>query len=75
MIVETTYKFHMEQLKLERFAKIIEQTAQDIYGTPVQLRYRLALKTVDTLKSHSLDDNIVAVEQDLSLSAEEMFLL
>lgn len=75
VIVETTYKFHMEQLKLERFAKIIEQTAQDIYGTPVQLRYRLALKTVDTLKSHSLDDNIVAVEQDLSLSAEEMFLL
>ena len=41
MIVETTYKFHMEQLKLERFAKIIEQTAQDIYGTPVQLEIPL----------------------------------
>ncbi|MBI5356915.1 DNA polymerase III subunit gamma/tau [Candidatus Collierbacteria bacterium] len=74
MIVETTYKFHMEQLKLERFSKIIEQTAQDIYGTPIQLKYRLAEKTVDTLKSHFQDDNIVAVEQDLSLSAEEMFL-
>lgn len=74
VIVETTYKFHMEQLKLERFAKIIEQTAKDIYGLPVQLRYRLAAKTVDTLKSHSLDDNIAAVGEDLSLTAEEMFL-
>ena len=74
VIVETTYKFHMEQLKLERFSKIIEQTAQDIYETSVQLRYRLAAKTIDTLKNHSLDDNIVAVGEDLSLSAEEMFL-
>lgn len=63
ILVETAYKFHMEQLKLERFAKIIEQTACDIYGIPVQLRYRLADKTVDTLKNHSLDDNIEAVEE------------
>ncbi|MBI2309409.1 DNA polymerase III subunit gamma/tau [Candidatus Collierbacteria bacterium] len=74
VIVETAYKFHMEQLNLDRFSQIIEQTAKDIYGTPVQLRYRLADKTVETLKNNSLDDNIVAVEEELSVSAEEMFL-
>jgi len=67
VIVETTYKFHMEQLKLDRFSQIIEQTAQDIYGTPVQLRYRLAAKTTETLKNNSVDDNIAAVE-DMFLS-------
>jgi len=74
VIVETTYKFHMEQLKLDRFSQIIEQTAKDIYGTPIQLRYRLAAKTAETLKNNSLDDNIVAVEEDLSVLAEDMFL-
>lgn len=67
VIVETTYKFHMEQLKLDRFSQIIEQTAQDIYGTPVQLRYRLAAKTAETLKNNLADDNIMAVE-DIFLS-------
>lgn len=67
VIVETTYKFHMEQLKLDRFSQIIEQTAKDIYGTPVQLRYRLAAKTAETLKNNLTDDNIMAVE-DIFLS-------
>ena len=67
VIVETTYKFHMEQLKLDRFSQIIEQTAQDIYGSLVQLRYRLAAKTTETLKNNSVDDNIAAVE-DIFLS-------
>lgn len=67
VIVETTYKFHMEQLQLDRFSQIIEQTAKDIYGTPVQLRYRLAAKTAETLKNNLADDNIMAVE-DIFLS-------
>ena len=67
VIVEPTYKFHMEQLKLDRFSQIIEQTAQDIYGSPVQLRYRLAAKTTETLKNNLADDNIMAVE-DIFLS-------
>ncbi len=67
VIIETTYKFHMEQLKLDRFSQIIEQTAKDIYGTPVQLKYRLAAKTTETLKNNLADDNIAAVE-DIFLS-------
>jgi len=81
LILEVFYKFHKDKLESEKCRQILEDTINEVYGEPIQIRCVLgerkpanteSLKETETLKDAETqnDDIIKSAEEIFSVSVE-----
>lgn len=71
--LEASYKFHKDQLELDRNLRVIEAALKEVYGQKMRLSFSLAVKTQKLTTPH---DNISGKVEDPGLvsAAEAAFL-